>query len=71
MITAEEAASKIRSKVHLHEALVRSGKAIPSSKSPICTVEFLHEVRRGDTFCPNIADIRLKPCAKPPSRTKT
>ena len=50
-----------------HVACKRNGFYVPSLKSRLATREFLKLVRRREIFVPQISDVKLSSCAKPPS----
>lgn len=50
-----------------HAALVRNGYRVPELKSPLCTKEFLMQVRSGEVYVPKIVDLKLSPCPEPPT----
>ena len=49
-------------KSELYECLERKGKMLPTINSNIVTKEWLLNVYRGDEYCPNYVDVRLRAC---------
>ena len=47
---------------------MRNGYYLPSETATIVTEEYLVGVANGVIWCPLYADIRLKPCVRPPSK---
>ena len=50
-----------------HHACVKNGYRMPHVKSPLCTLQFMKEVRFGETWVPKLTDVKLAPCPNPPS----
>ena len=50
-----------------HHACVKNGYRMPHVKSSLCTLQFMKEVRFGETWVPKLTDVKLAPCPNPPS----
>ena len=61
-ISKQEAKLVVRDAQDYHEALRRNGYYMCPLKDPLCTVEFMKEVRAGVVFCPKASNIVGNPC---------
>jgi hypothetical protein len=64
--TVDEVSKFVQDKHSLYEAVQRNGYYLPSSKSTVCTEQYLTKVLSGKVFCPKYEQIKLKPCPRPP-----
>ena len=60
----------VRGKDKLYDAMGRSGWAMPSKGCPLCTLDFIHGVRKGTFYCPKTSDSagRKKCYSRPPAK---
>ncbi len=67
MLSKEAAGQKVRQKKHFHQALLRKGFFVPSYSAPICTQDFLEEVRHKITWVPMQHEIQARIVVDPPN----
>ena len=67
MLSLTQTLQIIKNTKDFHAALVRNQFRVPELKSPICTKEFLIEVREGKVFVPKIHELKLASCTEPPT----
>ena len=69
MSTSEESEEvEILDKDDLYIVMVKNGWYLPSKSSTMCTATWMKQVVRGEAYCFNFADIRLRPCPVPPKK---
>ena len=69
-ISVTEAAKFIRKRLHLHKALIADGWFLPSQNSPICTIDFLNDVRYERCAMVRYEELNVRPCVNPPTKKK-
>ena len=52
----------------VHEILIRYGLALPQRGSHWLTKKMMMAMYRGDVYCPKFAELKPRPCPKPPTR---
>ncbi len=67
MLSLSQTLQVVKNRKDYHAALVRNGYRVPDLKSPICTKEFLMQVRSGEVAVPKIGDIKLSACPEQPT----
>ena len=67
MKSLEEVRESCLTLADFHVACKRNGFYVPALHSRLATREFLQLVRRREIFVPQISDVKLSACAKPPS----
>ena len=69
-ISLTDASKFIRRRIHLHKALVGEGWFLPSQRSPICTIDFLNDVRYKRVAMVRYEELSVRPCVNPPTKKK-
>lgn len=69
MLSLSQTLQVVKNTKDYHAALVRNGYRVPDLKSPLCTKEFLMQVRSGEVYVPKIGDLKLSACPEPPTIT--
>ena len=57
MISYDQVSKYVRNKKTYHEAMGRAGYHMPNSNSPLCSLDFMDKVRRGEMYCPKTKDL--------------
>lgn len=52
----------------VHEILIRYGLALPQRGSHWLTKKMMMAMYRGDIYCPKFAELKPRPCPRPPTR---
>ena len=67
MISKIQLSEVVRKKKELYKACQRNGYVMPSSKSSICTIDFMFEVKATKIYYPTIAQVKgRRACPDPP-----
>ena len=64
----EQLAALCRTRRHMYQSMIRNSYYLPSFKSSLCSLDYMEKVRSGTVHCPRHAEIRLLPCAAPPTK---
>ncbi len=67
MLSMNQTLQVIKNTKDYHAALFRNGYRVPDLKSPLCTKEFLIQVRSKEVYVPKLTDVKLSPCPEPPT----
>jgi hypothetical protein len=66
-LSAKQAALLVSNREDYHYACVKNGFRMPSVKSPLCSIDFMKQVRAGTTWVPKLTEVKLAPCPNPPT----
>ena len=67
MLSLSQTIQVVKNSKDYHAALVRNGYRVPDLKSPLCTKQFLLQVRSGEVFVPKLVDLKISACPEPPT----